>query len=258
MNRTLAIALKRLTIAAIGSLFSVSAAHAGFTTIKNNPAEADQMQIIAHTFGGSWHAEDGDFYCGSMSAKRVDDFLVNAGVMNIATGQIGDATDQKWTANKFTCTAIAKFSLNTQALGTIDNTGHSESLMNVTGEGYNVSGSASCDMDGKTFEFTRSGDSGTQYSLDSMNSDNRDHMVTYEVDGVSGQSGPIWMMFWEDLNKMPDLPKKRTYMDYNDLAVEIRSTVTPIPLPPAASAGLITLGGMLLIRGRKAILSAIM
>ena len=91
MNRTLAIALKRLTIAAIGSLFSVTAAHAGFTTIKNNPTEADQMQIIAHTFGGSWHAEDGDFYCGSMSAKRVDDFLVNAGVMNIATGQIGDA-----------------------------------------------------------------------------------------------------------------------------------------------------------------------
>ena len=129
--------------------------------------------------------------------------------------------------------------------------------MNVTGSGYNVSGSANCDMDGKTFEFTRSGDSGTQCSLDSMNSDNRDHMVTYEVDGLAGQTGPVWVMFWEDLNKTPDLSKNRTYMDYNDLAVEIRSTVTPIPLPPAASAGLITLGGMLLIRGRKTILSAI-
>jgi hypothetical protein len=257
MNRRISNTLKGIAAATIGSLFGISAAHAGYTSIKTNPAEDMQMQIIAHTFGGSWHAEDGDFYCGGVQAMRVDDFLVNSSVMNLANGQIGDATDQKWTANSFTCTAVAKFSDNTQILGTLDSNGHSETLMNVTGSGYNVSGSATCDMDGKTFEFTRSGNSGTQNSLDSMNSDDRDHMVTYEIEGLAGQTGPVWMMFWEDLNKTPDLAKGRTSSDFNDLAVEIRPTVTAIPLPPAASAGLITLSGMLLYRGRKTILSAI-
>jgi hypothetical protein len=257
MNRKLSSALKGIAAATLSSLFGISAAHAGYTTIKSNPAEAMQMQIIAHTFGGSWHAEDGDFYDGGISAKRVDDYMVNAGVMNVATGQIGDATDQKWTAKSFTCTAVAKFSDNTQVLGTIDSHGHSESLMNVTGSGYNVSGSATCNMDGKTFEFTRDGTSGDQNSLDSMNSDDRDHMVTYEVTGLAGQTGPVWMMFWEDLNKTPDLPKGRTSQDFNDLAVEIRPTVTAVPLPSAAPAGLITLSGMLLYRGRKSLRAVI-
>src|ERR1700753_2253519 len=115
-NTSVRRSVKALALGVIASLFGATTAHAGYTTIKNNPAEAGQMQIIAHTFGGSWHEEDGDFYSGGVSAKRIDDFMTTAGVMNIANGQCGDATDQKWTGKSFTCTAIAKFSDYTQTI----------------------------------------------------------------------------------------------------------------------------------------------
>ena len=86
-----------------------------------------------------------------------------------------------------------------------------------------------------------------------MNADHRDHLITYIVNGLPGNSGPVWMMFFEDLNKSSSLTKGRTYADYNDLVVEVRPVVTPVPLPPASLAGLFTISGVLLYRGRKLI-----
>ena len=89
------------------------------------------------------------------------------------------------------------------------------------------------------------------FSLDSANLDLRDHLITYVIEGLPGVDGPVWMLFFEDMNKLVKTPIKRTYSDFNDLAVEVRSIVQPVPLPPAGWAGLFTLSGAALVRGRK-------
>ena len=228
-------------------------AQAGFTTIgKTGVGEDNQLQILEHQYGGSWHEEDGDFYDGSISAMRVDDFLNNPGVLNVATGQIGYSTDQIWSGGKFVVTAVAKFSDNTQNLSILDSGGNTHEVMNVQGSGYNITpASVVMNMNGGTFKWVRSGNSGTQTSLDSDNADGRDHLITYEIKGLPGVSTPVWMLFFEDLTLTPGLPKGRSSADFNDLVVEVRPEVNAIPLPPAEWAGLLTLSGMLFLRGRK-------
>jgi hypothetical protein len=220
--------------------------------------EDSPMQIIQHTYGGSWHQEGTDFYNGSMSAKRMDDFLSDPSVLDIAKGDCGMSTDQKWCGNKFTVTAIAKFSGNQQDLGDIDSHGKSHNLMDVTGYGYNITpASKTLDMNGQTFEWQRSGNSGTDDSLDGDNPDHRDHMITYILNGLPGQKGPVWMLFFEDMTKTSTTPKNRTFADFNDLVVEVRPVVNPVPLPPASWAGLVTLSGAALVKSRRQILKAV-
>lgn len=244
--------IKSLAVAALVGL-GVSNAKANFTTFKPPPAnEASQMDILSHAYGVNFHKVGDDYYAGAVTAKRVDDNMTYTGPMSINTGHIGDATDQSWCGGSFAVKALAAFSYNTQELGCFDSHGY-HSILDVTGYGYNATGEATHNMNGATFEWGRTGDSGTQSSLKSMNSDGRDHMVTFEIEGLKGQTSPMWVMFWEDLDLTSNLPIKRSWADYNDLAVQVTKcdNVTAVPLPPAAYAGLATLGGMLLVRGRK-------
>jgi hypothetical protein len=83
-------------------------------------------------------------------------------------------------------------------------------------------------------------------SVASENQDGMDHLVAYEVKGVSGQQAPVYLLCWEDKFA------RRSDRDYNDLVVELqaaeaaaRAPLTQpllIPLPPAAWPGL---GGLL-------------
>ena len=257
MRGKLSIWLKGLAIVA-GSLIGASSAHAGMTSIgKMGAGEDSQKQIFAHAYGGSWHQEGTDFYDGAISAKRMDDFLSVPSVLDIAHGDCGYSTDQTWSGNKFTVTAIAKFSGNSQELGTVDSHGNSQSVLDVQGYGYDITpASKTVDMNGQQFKWTRDGNSGLQTSLDSDNADGRDHLITYVVNGLPGQSGPVWMLFFEDMNKTATTPKNRTYADFNDLVVEVRPMVSAIPLPPAGWAGLFTLAGCALVRSRKLISAA--
>src|SRR5205807_6102169 len=129
-----------------------------------------------------------------------------------------------------------------------DTTGHAHDSFGVNGYGYDIDNQRTLvDMHGKQFTWQRSGDSGTQSSLDSDNSDGRDHLIAYVVTGLPDTSGPVWMLFFEDMNRIIGTPKNRTFADYNDLVVEVRSVVSPIPLPPAGWAGLLTLAGGALV-----------
>ena len=246
--------VKSLAIVA-GSLVAISSADAGLTGIGKTPAfEPSHEQIFEHTYGGNWHQVGDDFYNGTMSAKRMDDFLSAPAVLDIANGDCGYSTDQMWCGDKFNVKAIAKFSDYSQHLGMVDSSSHTHSVFDVNGYGFNIDDpSKTIDMKGETFNWTRSGSSGLQSSFDSDNGDHRDHLLTYLVNGLPGTSGPVWMLFFEDLNKTAGIAKSRTYADYNDLVVEVRSVVAPVPLPPAGVAGLITLSGVLLNRGRKLI-----
>jgi len=244
--------LKTLAIVA-GSIVGVSSAQAGFTGVGNHPAaEAGQEQIFEHQYGGNWHKVGDDYYNGGMSAKRMDDWLSNASVLNIGNGQCGYSTDEMWCGGKFTMTAVAKWSGNSQKLNLIDSSGHVHNLLDVQGYGFDIDpASATVDMHGKSFNWLRDGDSGLQSSIDSANSDGRDHLITYIVEGLPGIKGPVWMMFFEDMNKLVNTPKNRTFADYNDLIVEVRSVVSAVPLPPAGWAGLVTIAGGALVRSRK-------
>jgi len=250
-------ALKGFALVA-GAFLTVSSAKAGLTSIgKMGAGEDSQQQVFGHAYGGSWYKVGDDFYNGAMSAKRMDDFLSVPDVLDIAKGDCGMSTDQTWRGNKFTVSAVAKFSGNTQDLGIVDSHGNSHSVFDVAGYGYNIAPETkTIDMNGQQFKWQRSGDSGTQTSLDSDNADGRDHLITYIVNGLPGQSGPVWMLFFEDMIKTATTPKHRTFADFNDLVVEVRPVVNPVPLPPAGWAGLVTLSGAALVRGRKLISKA--
>ena len=145
-----------------------------------------------------------------------------------------------------------------QDLGLIDSSGHTHDLFGVNGYGYAIDPvSQIVDMHGEHFEWQRSGDSGSQTSLDSDNLDGRDHLITYVVNGLPDVQGPVWMLFFEDMHKLSNTPKRRTFADFNDLVVEVRPVVSPVPLPPAGWAGLITLAGAAFVRGRKHIWQAL-
>jgi len=245
-----------LTAAFVGSVATTS--FAGFTQIKAPPGtEAGQLQIFQHTYGGAWHQVGDDFYSGSVSAKRLDDWLgSDMGVSSLSDGECGNACDSIFTGGMFDARAVAKFSLNTQSFGCLDGNGATHMLFDVGGYGFNTTGggTVSHDMYGEQFKWLRTGDTGAQTSLDGDNADGRDHLATYVISGLDGQTDPVFMLFWEDLNKTDGMSKNRSFADFNDLAVEIRARpgggVNPVPLPPAAWAGLVTMGGAALARKR--------
>ncbi|HEX3356045.1 MAG TPA: hypothetical protein VHS31_03600 [Tepidisphaeraceae bacterium] len=243
--------MKCLAITA-ATLFAASSAHAGFTTIGAHPAgEADQEQVFAHQFGGIWQQQGVNFTDGSITATRINDSLSASTVLNLNKGKTGSSTDDLWSGDKFTVSAVAKFSGYTQSIGILDSTG-SHNLLDIQGTGFNVtSANITVDMHGQQFQWQRAGDSGTQLSLAGNNLDLRDHMLTYEVEGLPNTTGPVWMLFFEDMNLASDTPIHRTSADFNDLVVEIRPVVTPIPLRPGGWAGLWTLTGAALVRGRR-------
>jgi hypothetical protein len=247
---------KGLAIAA-ATLITALPAYAGFTTIGAHPAgEADQEEVFAHQFGGTWLQQGVNFTDGSITATRVNDFQSSSSVLNLNKGAIGSSTDQLWSGDKFTVSAVAKFSGYSQSFGLLDSSG-SHNLLDVTGTGFNVtSANLTVDMHGEQFQWQRSGDSGTQSSLAADNLDLRDHMLTYEVQGLPNTTGPVWMLFFEDMNLALNTPIHRTSADFNDLVVEIRPGVNAIPLPPGGWAGLLTLTGAALVRGRRALSKA--
>ena len=244
--------IKGLAIAAAGFV-AASSTQASLTTVGAKPSfEVNQESILEHQYGGDWHKVGDDYYNGGMSAKRMDDWLSNASLLNIDNGQCGYSTDQMWCGGKFAMTVVAKWSGNSQKLNLIDSSGHVHNLLDVQGYGFDIDPACTTiNMHGGEFKFQRKGDSGTQTSLDSDNVDGRDHLITYVIEGLPGETGPVWMMFWEDLNRFANTPMKRTWADYNDLAVEIRSVAHAVPLPPAGWAGLFTLTGCAIVRGRR-------
>lgn len=249
----------KASFAAIAAMvFSTSTAQAGFTTVKAPPVgEYGHQQILGAHYGINFHQVGDDYYSadGSVVARRIDDFLTTSGVMSVGSGIVGTATDKHWSGANLKLTAVAKFSANSQNLGLRDSNGLFHSLFDVTGFGMSISSlsrtfSSSLVGMGDEFCFIRQGDSGMQCSIDEENSDGRDHMVSYAIEGLAGVDGPVWMTFWEDLNRTPTLSMRRSWADYNDLAIELRA-VNAIPLPPGAWAGLITLCGASLPRFRR-------
>jgi hypothetical protein len=243
----------RLAAVVVASLAGLSTASAGPTVVRNAPAgELGAAGIFSHVYGGAFSAAGDGYTNGTVTATRVGDDSLEL-LSSLSTG--GDAGDSVWSDGKFEARTIAKFSLNTQSFGTFggDSGGSFESLFDAAGFGTDVTGAGVIDLSGETWRWGRTGSSGTHSSLASDNFDGRDHLVTYRIDGLDAD-GPVWALFWEDLDKTATVGKYRSYADYNDFVIELRGItpdVTAVPLPPALLPALAVLGGMGYVRNRR-------
>ena len=46
--------------------------------------------------------------------------------------------------------------------------------------------------------------------------------MTYVLTGLPNQNEPVFMLFWEDLDKTDGMSKHRSFADFNDLAVDAK------------------------------------
>jgi hypothetical protein len=124
--------------------------------------------------------------------------------------------------------------------------GSAELLFGVTGNCFDVSGSASnLSLGGKEFRFVRTGEGETFTSSDADNIVGHDQMVTYHL---TGNGLNRYLLFFEDASAM-----QSSDWDFNDLVVEIDgASPHAIPLPPAIWSGLAMLvtGGLWNARAR--------
>jgi hypothetical protein len=215
-----------LSLAAMS--FTAASANAGFTTVKApKPTEMGIEQILEGTYGGNFVASGNDFTNGTITAHRID-----------------DDSDQMFTGGTFDICAKAKFSGYSQELGFMsEGGGPVNSLLDVSGFGLACNGMVNGVTIGGDFCFTRDGDSGLQMSEVNENSDGRDHMVSFSIEGLNSET---YLLFFEDLNLGPTTGGNRSYADYNDLVVQVsRGSQPPIaaPLPPAVLTGGLLLAG---------------
>ena len=222
--------IKSAALSAAFAAFTATSAHAGLTTVKApRTGELGIEQILENTYGGNFVASGNNWTNGTITANRID-----------------DSVDQEWSAGNYDIHTVAKFSGYTQTLGVMshsDNTIHN--LFSSTGFGLGGTGSINNVVMSDTFCFSRDGDSGLNMSENDENSDGRDHVVTFKIDGVSND--PTYLLFFEDMNLTGSTWGNRSYADYNDLVVQLNRVASTnpaaAPLPPAVLTGGLLLAG---------------
>jgi hypothetical protein len=218
---------------------SATPASAGLTGVQNPVhGEHSHEQILENVYGGDFVATTGGYTNGTISVSRLDD---EGDAFSLAS----TGGDETLTGGDFSAHAVARFSGYSQSFGVTTGDGFAN-LFDVSGFGYDVTGGTdSAGLDG-SWNWARSGETGTHTSLAGLNEDVRDHLVSYEVTGLT-QSGQTWLLFWEDLTLTAGLSKERSTADFNDLVVEVRSGDSgpvAVPLPPALIPGLAMLAGL--------------
>lgn len=221
--------MRKLLIGLSAIAFASTNLLAGLTPIgRYGAGEASQQQIASHLYGQDFIRAGNDFVSDSITLRRIDDL-----------------NDARFDGAKYTAKAVAKFSNFAQSFGLGTDTGTAH-LFDISGYGYDVSGSqvSGSKLGTNTF-FTRTGDSGNHSSRAADNADGRDHLITYQVLGLNTTDN-VWLMFWEDMDVHSNTPAKRSFSDYNDLAVELRAAA--IPLPAAVWTGGLALGAAITMR----------
>ncbi len=215
-----------------------------YTLVKGSPpSEAGHREILSGIYGGDFTGSGTDlgnglftfFTNGTITAQRVDDFGIGT-VLNLATGEPGSGDDGLWTDGIAVAAAEARYALFPQEFGFDVGLGYTR-LFEIAGSGFSVSGSGMVRFSmGSTWAWARANDSNgaivnVHYSLDSMNGDSLDHMLTYRITGMANvpPKQKVWLMFWEDLNGAqgndtnPDNRGFRSDRDFNDMVVEVRA-----------------------------------
>ena len=198
-------------------LIMVNISKADLTTVGTPPSgEATIVNLLDNIYGSGFSGGQNDpsYTNGAITATRLDDDL-----------------DQWWNDASIAAVARAKFADYSQAFGYDSGSGHVK-LFDVGGSGYNVTGNASVDLTGDTWQWIRTGDEGPWSSVESNNNDDRDHMITYLITGLDTNL-TTWLLCWEDKTIQTN-----SDWDYNDMVIEVQA----VPVPGAVLLGFLGLG----------------
>lgn len=215
-------------------LSSVSTAQAAFSPVSLPIFNEDTHQeIFSHVYGSPFVPSGLNYTNGSITAVRVD-----------------DAVDQIWQDFWESANVKAIFAANDQKFGYKlgDSGGSFVELINATGEDYAVTGSANLtSVSAQTLRWVRAGDGFAFSSKPTENTDGKDHMVTYQIQGLT-DGKKTFFLFFEDLAT----GEPTADFDYQDLVIKL--TAIPEPeanVPEPTSLGLLALGGMMLAARKR-------
>ena len=189
--------------------------------------------------GAAWGALQ--YTNGTVTATRVDDFGVNNSSLALFGGAPGQANDQAWHDGTTLAVARARYARYTQEFGwnrlsdlgggNYALNGGFNSLFTVDANANNMINPPQSTTGpfhlSSLFAFARRGNGpgSPQYSVETLNGDQRDHMITYQITGLGR---PTWLLFFEDT-----LGTRGADWDYNDLVVELGV----VPAPSATLLG---------------------
>ena len=235
----------------VGGAFVMAApsAEGGYTAVKQSKRrnEVSHERILEHVYGGNFAADSTGLSFSNESGVTVT--------------RVDDAADESWAGRRVSARAVAAFSRGRKTAGYFgaSSRGSVEKMLDASGRKFDVGGTGETDspLEGGLV-FGKNGRRGRTFSsVASANADGMDHLVSYEVKGLSGQQASVFLLCWEDKFS------RRSDRDFNDLVVEMqageaatRSALAEpllIPLPPAAwtgLAGLLSLGVASVVRRR--------
>lgn len=237
----------RFTLASL-AIVAAGSSHAQSLTVVNSPwaGESAHAQMLSDAFGGSFtslgqvaginaragqsNLTDVGFTNGSYTFSRVSD-SGSAGV-NLKNMSGGDSA---WQGGSYRAQAIGGFSSNSHMLGYMTESGQFETI-SATG----LVGQNSSIHPNEAFTWAvQTGSGKTFYGDDAMNG-GVDHMVSYAMYDASNKLiGAV--LFFEDWKG------SGSDYDYNDFAV----LLTLAPTPQAALLGVLGLGGVGVMTGRR-------
>jgi len=233
--------LKLLVVAV--TLMVSHTVHAAYTEV-SGAGEVRINELLDGIYSETFTPGVGDdgqlvYTSSTLTATRVEDSDTRS--MNILFDSAGEAGDQFWDDGIASMTAKAKFAGYSQSFGYTDIDGYHE-LFNIDGgSGTNFLGDITIendlDLTGSDWTWDRSDvgrgdDPGRRHwsSDESLNRDDVDHMITYEITG-DDINKKTWLLFWDD--QYDCLPSDR---DFNDFVVEV-SAIVAVPAPGALLLG---------------------
>ncbi len=223
-------------------VFTVQAfgTHYGYTSIASPPdGEKNHAQILHNIYDGTFTKSGVNYSNGTITALRAYDFDDLSIRLNLLTQNLDGEVDQIWTDGQAIVTAKAKYASFSQSFG-------------WNGDGAGGTGTTYYELltqadipTQREVTLSISGDflwgyhpDGYQWwSMNSKNSDSKDHFITYKIEGL-GDPAVVWLLFMEDL------PLSQADRDYNDFVVEISA------IPEPATAFLLIAGAAMLLRKR--------
>lgn len=221
-----------------------------FSTVNAPPSgEKSHTQILRDIYGSTFSAMSNgrDLASSTISAQRLADAGAG-GPTSLSVGTVA-SVDSIWSgASTFLVTAKAKFAADRSQFGYFDDTSASPAFTSLFDTGT-MNSERSVTMTGPFRWALKNLSRGTLHTSDpndnnglaSYSGEKFDQLTTYAI-SRPGLVGAEWVLFWED--RMKGEPAD---YDYNDAVVVI--TAQPIPAP--ASAALVGMGGVMMLRRRR-------